>query len=194
MTNAELDSKIAETMATLRSNDLVGAIKKAWRNYSDDVKEEERKTRRKGEKLVDAVEREMESSPCELYAYIMFDSSGDKLTYKWRKAAVGLFGKGDVELTAAEPGKAVSDAAALLDAGRVLYDYAKILLPFYDVFDESRYFEPGTTPGRDRDLRRNGRQVARPARVPARSCPPCGRHGLRAGSDRGAGRVRFRAG
>ena len=77
MTNAELDSKIAETMATLRSNDLVGAIKKAWRNYSDDVKEEERKTRRKGEKLVDAVEREMESSPCELYAYIMFDSSGD---------------------------------------------------------------------------------------------------------------------
>ena len=77
MTEAELDSKIAETMQTLHSNDLVGAIKKAWRNYSDDVKEETRKTKRKGEKLVNAVEREMESSPCELYAYIMFDDSGD---------------------------------------------------------------------------------------------------------------------
>ena len=77
MTEAELDSKIAETMQTLRSDDLVGAIKKAWRNYSDDVKEEVRKTKRKDEKLVNAVEHEMESSPCELYAYIMFDNSGD---------------------------------------------------------------------------------------------------------------------
>lgn len=77
MTETELDSKIAETMQTLRSDDLVGAIKKAWRNYSDDVKESARKTKRKGEKLADAVEREMESSPCELYAYIMFDYSGD---------------------------------------------------------------------------------------------------------------------
>jgi NAD+ synthase/NAD+ synthase (glutamine-hydrolysing) len=43
-------------------------------------------------------------------------------------------------------GKAVSDAAALLDRGKVVLDYAKILLPFYDVFDESRYFEPGNAP------------------------------------------------
>jgi len=40
-------------------------------------------------------------------------------------------------------GKRVADAAALLEGGRVVADYAKILLPFYDVFDESRYFEPG---------------------------------------------------
>jgi hypothetical protein len=77
MTEAELDSKIAETMKTLSSDDLVGAIKKAWSNYSDDVKEEARKTKRKGEKLIVAVEREMDSYPCELYAYIMFDNSGD---------------------------------------------------------------------------------------------------------------------
>ncbi len=43
-------------------------------------------------------------------------------------------------------GKAVSDAAALLADGRIVADYAKILLPFYDVFDESRYFEPGGGP------------------------------------------------
>ena len=77
MTEAELNSKIAKTMKTLRSDNLAGAIKKAWHNYSDDVKEEVRKTKRKDEKLVDAVEREMESFPCELYAYIMFNNEGD---------------------------------------------------------------------------------------------------------------------
>ncbi len=40
-------------------------------------------------------------------------------------------------------GKPVADAAAILAGGKVVLDYAKILLPFYDVFDESRYFEPG---------------------------------------------------
>jgi NAD+ synthase (glutamine-hydrolysing) len=50
---------------------------------------------------------------------------------------------GYVRSSRAGEGKPVSDAAALLRDGRVALDYAKILLPFYDVFDESRYFEPG---------------------------------------------------
>jgi len=50
---------------------------------------------------------------------------------------------GYVRRSRAEQGKPVADAAALLDRGKVVLDYAKILLPFYDVFDESRYFEPG---------------------------------------------------
>jgi NAD+ synthase/NAD+ synthase (glutamine-hydrolysing) len=50
---------------------------------------------------------------------------------------------GYVRSSHAEQGKPVADAAALLDGGRIVLDYAKILLPFYDVFDESRYFEPG---------------------------------------------------
>ncbi len=54
---------------------------------------------------------------------------------------------GYVRRSHAEQGKAVSDAAALLYRGRVVLDYVKILLPFYDVFDESRYFEPGNSPG-----------------------------------------------
>lgn len=44
-------------------------------------------------------------------------------------------------------GKPVSNAAAMIYRGKVLLDYVKILLPFYDVFDESRYFEPGTSVG-----------------------------------------------
>jgi len=54
---------------------------------------------------------------------------------------------GYVRRSHAERGKAASDAAALLYQGKVALDYVKILLPFYDVFDESRYFEPGTSLG-----------------------------------------------
>ncbi len=47
----------------------------------------------------------------------------------------------------ARQGKRVSNAAALIHRGKRVLDYVKILLPFYDVFDESRYFEPGNSPG-----------------------------------------------
>lgn len=50
---------------------------------------------------------------------------------------------GYVRRSRAREGKPVADAAALIEHGEVRLDYAKILLPFYDVFDESRYFEPG---------------------------------------------------
>jgi NAD+ synthetase len=43
-------------------------------------------------------------------------------------------------------GKKAANAAALLHGGKALADYSKVLLPFYDVFDESRYFEPGIGP------------------------------------------------
>ena len=54
---------------------------------------------------------------------------------------------GYVRRSRAKQGKPVVDAAALLHGGKVVLDYVKILLPFYDVFDESRYFEPGAGPG-----------------------------------------------
>ena len=50
---------------------------------------------------------------------------------------------GYVRRSHAAQGKAVADAAALIKDGSIALDYTKILLPFYDVFDESRYFEPG---------------------------------------------------
>lgn len=45
---------------------------------------------------------------------------------------------------AAEPGrgKPAVNAAVLVDRGRVLLEQHKRLLPFYDVFDEQRYFSP----------------------------------------------------
>ncbi len=52
---------------------------------------------------------------------------------------------GYVRKSRASQGKAVANAAAWLEGGQVVADYAKILLPFYDVFDESRYFEPGSS-------------------------------------------------
>ncbi len=40
-------------------------------------------------------------------------------------------------------GRALQNAAALLSGGKVQRVYAKRLLPTHDVFDETRYFEPG---------------------------------------------------
>jgi NAD+ synthase (glutamine-hydrolysing) len=54
---------------------------------------------------------------------------------------------GYVRASHVQTGKPVSNAAALVYRGKVLLDYVKILLPFYDVFDESRYFEPGNAIG-----------------------------------------------
>jgi len=50
---------------------------------------------------------------------------------------------GYVRHSKASQGKPVADSAALLYGGRRVLTYDKTLLAFYDVFDESRYFEPG---------------------------------------------------
>ncbi len=42
-------------------------------------------------------------------------------------------------------GKHVRNVAVLMQGGRVLATQAKTLLPFYDVFDEQRYFEPASS-------------------------------------------------
>jgi NAD+ synthase (glutamine-hydrolysing) len=42
-------------------------------------------------------------------------------------------------------GKHVRNVAALLDDGAIQFVQQKMLLPFYDVFDEQRYFEPAET-------------------------------------------------
>jgi NAD+ synthase/NAD+ synthase (glutamine-hydrolysing) len=40
-------------------------------------------------------------------------------------------------------GKSIANKAALIQDGRVVFEQSKMLLPTYDVFDESRYFQPG---------------------------------------------------
>ena len=44
--------------------------------------------------------------------------------------------------TNSDTGKGAWNAAALLAEGRVVFEQHKMLLPTYDVFDESRYFQP----------------------------------------------------
>ena len=39
-------------------------------------------------------------------------------------------------------GKSIANRAALICSGRIVFEQSKMLLPTYDVFDESRYFQP----------------------------------------------------
>ncbi len=41
-------------------------------------------------------------------------------------------------------GNGISNKAALISGGKVVFEQSKMLLPTYDVFDESRYFQPAT--------------------------------------------------
>ena len=49
-------------------------------------------------------------------------------------------------------GRGVANAAALVRGGSILGSYHKILLPNYGVFDEARYFAPGSEPGATWDV------------------------------------------
>ena len=51
---------------------------------------------------------------------------------------------GTVMAATSSVGKQVRNVAALLDKGKVSFVQQKMLLPFYDVFDEQRYFEPAS--------------------------------------------------
>jgi NAD+ synthase/NAD+ synthase (glutamine-hydrolysing) len=42
-------------------------------------------------------------------------------------------------------GKPSANSAALLSGGKIVFEQQKMLLPTYDVFDESRYFQPAQT-------------------------------------------------
>ena len=51
---------------------------------------------------------------------------------------------GSVRRTESNEGKRAANVAVLLDRGEQIFVQTKRLLPFYDVFDEQRYFEPAT--------------------------------------------------
>lgn len=55
-------------------------------------------------------------------------------------SVVGYVGKAQDDT-----GKPVANCAAVIADGRVLFEQRKMLLPTYDVFDESRYFQPAHT-------------------------------------------------
>ena len=51
---------------------------------------------------------------------------------------------GFVDRNLRQAGKSLYNSAVLFEDGKVLHQARKRLLPAYDVFDEARYFEPGT--------------------------------------------------
>lgn len=57
-------------------------------------------------------------------------------------AIVGYAGRVNAEHQRA--GKSIANKAALISEGRVVFEQSKMLLPTYDVFDESRYFQPSS--------------------------------------------------
>lgn len=57
------------------------------------------------------------------------------------RAIVGYAGRVNPDHRRA--GKSIANKAALICDGRIVFEQAKMLLPTYDVFDESRYFQPG---------------------------------------------------
>ena len=52
---------------------------------------------------------------------------------------------GYVQPASTKAGKGIINAAAVCHGGSVAASYAKMLLPTYDVFDETRYFDAGTS-------------------------------------------------
>jgi len=56
-------------------------------------------------------------------------------------AIVGFVGK---TRTKNGTGSGIANKAALLSGGKIVFEQSKMLLPTYDVFDESRYFQPAT--------------------------------------------------
>ena len=57
-------------------------------------------------------------------------------------AIVGYAGRVNKEVQ--PTGKFIANKAALICEGRVVFEQSKMLLPTYDVFDESRFFQPAT--------------------------------------------------
>jgi len=55
-------------------------------------------------------------------------------------SVVGFVGKAQDDT-----GKPVANSAAIIGDGRILFEQRKMLLPTYDVFDETRYFQPAHT-------------------------------------------------
>ena len=65
---------------------------------------------------------------------------------RWTQtSSIAILCGGVLPIEGSAEGKHVRNVAVLMQNGRVLTTQAKTLLPFYDVFDEQRYFEPASS-------------------------------------------------
>ena len=82
--------------------------------------------------------------PRDLLDYSSFIDANLKALEEVAKAARGITVIcGFVERNASKTGRPFHNSAAILQEGRIAATYRKQLLPYYDVFEEERYFEPG---------------------------------------------------
>lgn len=87
--------------------------------------------------------------PKDLLSYPAFIDAVERAERDLAKALAGrdvALVLGTLAKNPASDGKKVFNQAAFLHGGKVLVRYSKRLTPFYEVFDEERYFEPGTEP------------------------------------------------
>src|SRR5277367_6727261 len=84
---------------------------------------------------------------------------------------------GYVDRNPLRPGRALRNAAAVIQNGKVLQLVVKSLLPTYDVFDEDRYFERPENRGDDLRGHLERRRFLARAALPARSGARTGRGG-----------------
>jgi len=70
------------------------------------------------------------------------DGIDEILTYSKTRPEMGIL-FGSPRRTGAYFGKGISNSALLIENGEFLFEQDKCLLPTYDVFDETRYFDPG---------------------------------------------------
>jgi len=82
--------------------------------------------------------------PGDLLDYAPFIDENLALLEKLGKASQGIgLVCGYVERNPSATGKPFHNSAAVFENGKQIANYRKQLLPYYDVFDEPRYFEPG---------------------------------------------------
>ena len=82
--------------------------------------------------------------PRDLLDYPSFIEANLKSLGEVAKAARGITVIcGFIERNVSRTGRPFHNSAAILQEGRIIATYRKQLLPYYDVFEEERYFDPG---------------------------------------------------
>jgi len=82
--------------------------------------------------------------PLDLVERAAFIEANERALQQVADAARGIWAVvGHVGAAGAQAGRPAANSASVVRDGQVLHRRDKMLLPTYDVFDESRYFEPG---------------------------------------------------
>lgn len=88
--------------------------------------------------------KDLLEKPVFMEEYLRYESKICTLSEKYKELIIVF---GGLTENPSEIGKKLYNSAIVIQNGSVIKRIHKVLLPTYDVFDESRYFESGTEPG-----------------------------------------------